>query len=134
MKENPPTDKITSCRKLLTIDQQIDKLIDDGLIIKDRAKAKRFLQLVNLNKLEIYFNLYRRKDRKFQEGTEFEYVVDLYYFNYDLCDEVSPANRVVEDFLKALLYDYFTNLPELNGDAFFHLKKDFYKPHCNLMN
>jgi len=66
-----------------TIDEQIDILLDRGLAIDDREKARRFLSDNNYYRISGY-SLTLRKDNTFYTGTSIDNIIDIYRFDAKL--------------------------------------------------
>ena len=66
-----------------TLDEQIDILIDRGLIIEDRLFAKKSLSMINYYRFSAY-TLTLRTDNTFYNNVTFNNVLDLYYFDKEL--------------------------------------------------
>lgn len=78
-------------RKAINLDEQIKLLQDRGMIIPDVDKAKEILFDVGYFRLGFYWfpfeSLYPQKHHRtheLKEGTNFETVVSLYYFDFNL--------------------------------------------------
>lgn len=78
-------------KQATTFQEQIQKLISHGLIIENEEKAMEVLGDIGYYRLGFYFfpfeNQYPKlenRDHQFREGTRFEEVVSLYYFDFDL--------------------------------------------------
>ena len=63
-----------------TIDQQVQILIDRGLIVSDIEIAKEFLNQVNYYRFSGYLKLFSAND-KLNENTTFENIVEVYNFD-----------------------------------------------------
>ena len=77
--------------KATTIDEQISLLESRGMKINDKEKAKENLLDIGYYRLGFYWfpfeKSYPRKSRRnheFKDGTEFDYAIKLYYFDFDL--------------------------------------------------
>lgn len=67
-------------KKPLTFDEQLDKLVEHGMIISDREKAKEILKRINYYRFTGYTLQFRKNpsDSDYIEGTSFETVYHLY--------------------------------------------------------
>ena len=77
--------------KATTIEEQIARLESRGMKIGDKVKAKENLLDIGYYRLGFYWfpfeKTYPRKFKRnhdFKEGTEFDYAIKLYYFDFDL--------------------------------------------------
>lgn len=77
--------------KAITVSKQIEQLKERGMIIEDLAKAEEVLLDIGYYRLGFYWfpfeasypNKYNRT-HLFREGTNFEHIVKLYYFDFSL--------------------------------------------------
>lgn len=99
--------------KLATnVDEQIAKLESRGMTICDKDKAKECLLDIGYFRLGFYWfpfeESYPRKmnrDHKFKEGTNFDYAIRLYYFDYNLRNIfLKYINRIEINFRTKLIY------------------------------
>lgn len=90
----------------LTYDQQVQKLITNGMIIHNKAWAKTVLQKYGYYRLSAYWYPYRVRDRqgmvtsRFSPGTTFEDAINLYYFDCKLRALILAAIEVVEPVIR----------------------------------
>ncbi len=77
--------------KATTIDQQIQKLRDRGVVISDEDKAKENLLDIGYFRLCSYLFPFEKtypklksRNHEFKAGTQFEDAVTLYYLDFDL--------------------------------------------------
>ncbi len=77
--------------KATTVDEQIILLGKRGMKMGDKDKAKENLLDIGYYRLGFYWFPFEksyprkhRRDHKFKEGTEFDYAIKLYYFDFDL--------------------------------------------------
>jgi abortive infection bacteriophage resistance protein len=68
----------------LTFDQQIDRLIERGLQIPNRNLALKTLQAISYYRFSAYFLPFQKETNKFNDGTKFEDVLQLYEFDRKL--------------------------------------------------
>lgn len=100
-------------KPFLTVQQQVAKLIDNGLDIPDKDEAEKILREIGYYRLSGYWFIFREEDdpsqvttrsgkrlekRKssFKEGTNFSTVRALYEFDEKLRDKVFEAIRTIE--------------------------------------
>ena len=102
-----------------TIDQQVQILIDRGLIVSDIEIAKEFLNQVNYYRFSGYLKLFSAND-KFNENTTFENIVEVYNFDCELRKLLYIYLGYIEVLIKTQLA---LNL-SLNIDAIFYLNKN----------
>jgi abortive infection bacteriophage resistance protein len=67
-----------------TYEQQVLLLKSRGLIIPDEARASRYLQQISYFRLSAYFLPYQKIKDQFNEGTEFDLILDNYKFDREL--------------------------------------------------
>jgi len=67
-----------------TYEQQISLLKKRGLIIPDEARASRYLQQISYFRLSAYFLPYQKIKDQFNEGIEFDLILDNYKFDREL--------------------------------------------------
>jgi len=69
-------------KRPLTLDEQVDLLVSRGLLISDRARAKRWLERTSYYRLSAYFLPIKIRDTdRYYSGATFEAVLDLYKFD-----------------------------------------------------
>lgn len=115
-----------------SIDQQIDQLIERGLVIDNRDLAKKYLKNISYFRLQgFWWELQEdKKDHKFIKGTNFEHVISLYTFDRKLRLLIFDALERVEVALRTKMVYYISN--ELNDwwwyeDSKCFFKQDFFK-------
>lgn len=86
MSKPKPQTKPSYSKPHNTFDQQVDRLISRGMIIKDRAFAIHTLERTNYYRLGVYWHTYEQDhtSHQFIKGTRFEDVVALYEFDRNL--------------------------------------------------
>lgn len=69
-----------------TLDEQVERLIQRGMIIKDRDQAKHFLQHLNYYRLSGYWLPFEADHvtHRFKPDTHFDQIIDLYIFDREL--------------------------------------------------
>lgn len=84
-------------------DEQLDLLIERGLIIDDRARALHYLQHLNYYRLEAYWLPFEesRNPHKFVKNTHFEQILDHYLFDRELRLHVLDAIERIEVSLRS---------------------------------
>lgn len=81
-----------------SLDQQVDILIDRGMNVADRERAKNLLQHLNYYRLSGYWLPFEasHNPHQFQAGTDFDQIIDLYVFDRELRLLVLDAIERVE--------------------------------------
>lgn len=87
----------------LTIEQQLDQLIQRGLHCNDRARALHYLTHLNYYRLGAYWLPFEadHPSHTFRAGTHFEHVLNLYVFDRELRLLVLDAIERVEVSIRA---------------------------------
>lgn len=77
--------------KATTVEEQISQLAIRGMKLGDKDKAKENLLDIGYYRLGFYWFPFEKsypkkhnRDHNFKEGTEFDYAIKLYYFDFDL--------------------------------------------------
>lgn len=99
-------------KKAIDVSRQIELLRQRGMTISDEDKAKEVLLDVGYYRLGFYwfpFEVsYPRKDcrtHEFRKGTKFDYIVKLYYFDFNLRNILTKyLNRIEINFRTFLTY------------------------------
>lgn len=81
-----------------TLDEQVDILIQRGMTVTDRKEAKTYLQHLNYYRLSGYWLPFEvsRSPHKFDPGTDFRQIIELYVFDRELRLLVLDAVERVE--------------------------------------
>ena len=95
-----------------TIEEQIAKLKNRGIVISNEAKAKEILSDIGYYRLGFYWfpfeKGYPKKNKrkhKFVNGSKFEDAVSLYYFDHDLRNILIPyLHRIEISFRTSVIY------------------------------
>lgn len=102
--------------KATDIEEQINKLEDRGMTILDKEKAKEVLLDIGYYRLGFYWfpfeKTYPRKenrDHKFKEGTNFDNIVKLYYFDFNLRNILLKYINRIEINLRTFIIYYMSN-------------------------
>lgn len=96
-----------------TIDRQMELLKERGMTFGDEKKAKENLLDIGYYRLGFYwfpfettFPRVKKRDHKFKEGTVFEDVIQLYYFDFDLRNIfLRYISRIEINFRTKLIYE-----------------------------
>ena len=88
-----------------TLDEQIEILLQKGLVIDDIEEAKNILLRENYFFLSGYRHLFlkSRGDRNFKEGTNFKEIYSLFSFDRQLRNIIFKNILIVENNLKSIL-------------------------------
>ena len=76
--------KRTYTKPPLTFDDQLTQLKDRELIIEDEVKAKRYLSNISYYRLSAYFLPYQKVKDTFDDGANFQRILDTYSFDREL--------------------------------------------------
>ncbi len=91
----------------ISLDQQVELLVQRGLRIDDREHAKHYLRFIGYYRLSGYFRFFARQDdparERIEEGTTFEDVLALYIFDRKLRALLMDAFERIEIAVKAVL-------------------------------
>ena len=95
--------KRTFAKPATTYDQQVELLLQRGMQIKDRAAAAFYLQHINYYRLGAYWLPFEadHAGHRFQSGTRFEDVLNLYVFDRELRLLILDAVERVEVSVRA---------------------------------
>ena len=85
----------------LTFDQQIELLESRGLLVTNQTYAKTKLEHISYYRLSAYFLPYQDEKDKFIEGTTFEDILELYYFDKELRKIIFNAIETMEVNIRA---------------------------------
>ena len=117
--------KIAFNKPPLTCDEHIDQLIERGLRVEDRCKAKRYLSNINYYRLIAYFNPFQEnvKTHQFKPDSSFENILKLYNFDRELrllvLDAVERIEISIRTQMTYCLSGYYkTTHPHLNSKLF----------------
>lgn len=114
-------------KKATTIEKQIQLLKERGMVIQDEEKAREVLLDIGFYRLGFYsfpfektFPSLKNRDHRLQEGTSFEDVLSLYYFDSDLRYILTAyLNRIEVNLRTYLTYtvsNYYSNSPTWFAD------------------
>src|SRR6185437_8345820 len=90
-----------------TIDNLIGKLVNQGLAINDLKKAKRYLTNIGFYRLSAYMSIFQSNttSRRFNKGTSFDDILNLYVFDRKLRLLLLDAIERVEIAIRANIID-----------------------------
>lgn len=89
-----------------TPEAQIKKLRERGCIIKDENLAKETLRYINYFRLSFYFVPFSVSKNKYEEGTTFEKILQIYEMDRKLRSILLAALEEVEITLRAAISNY----------------------------
>jgi abortive infection bacteriophage resistance protein len=110
----------------LSIDQQIDQLVDRGMMINNRPLATHFLSQINYYRLSAYWLPFEEdhKTHAFKKDTHFEQVLDLYSFDRELrllvLDAIERIEVAIRTTLAFQLSHRYGTHPHLVAELFKH--------------
>ncbi len=131
------------CKPALSLDQQVDLLIERGLVVPDREKAIHYLRFIGYFRLSGYFHAFYAKgstcpEYSFIPGTTFRTILDVYIFDRELRLLVMDAVERIEVAFRACISNtmslrhgphwfmdpaYFTD-PKLHDEFLSKIKKE----------
>lgn len=133
----PANDKIPA-----TISEQIAKLRERGCVIKNEAYARETLKYINYFRLSNYFEPFSVNKHKYEEGTTFEKILQIYDMDRKLRSVLIAALEEIEIALRAAVSNFhalkYGALGYLNPNTFTHshnhknfISKMDYLVECN---
>lgn len=103
-------------KEAINIDEQISLLRQRGMIIDNEDKAKEVLSDVGYYRLGFYWFPFERsypckvgRTHEFREGTNFDDIVRLYYFDFNLRGILTRYLNRIEIHLRTFLTYYVSN-------------------------
>lgn len=92
----------------LSLDDLVDRLVDRGLRVPDRGRARRYLRHIGYYRLSPYTIPFQHggPDHQLRDRTSFDDVLDLYVFDRTLRLLVIDALERVEVAVRAALTDH----------------------------
>ena len=97
-------------KKPTTIDEQIEKLSEHGIVISDVERTKSILSMTGYYRLSGYALQYRKapSDSNCIEGTTFDAIYQAYCFDADLRDCLRPYLEIAEVYYKTQIAYWFS--------------------------
>lgn len=93
----------------LSVEQQVENLKTLGLSISNVDVAKELLDNISYYRLIKAYSLeFKKKNSIYFTGTKFETIVDLYYFNSELCQIMYTMVEKIEILLRCRIGNYFS--------------------------
>mgnify|MGYP001193182960 CR=1 FL=1 len=91
----------------LSYEQQLDRLVERGVSVKDKAAAAVFLSHVNYYRFSGYCLAFEADRHAFIKGVTFDDIVGAYKFDVGLRDLLTEALEIIEiDFRTCLAYHF----------------------------
>lgn len=114
-------------KKILSFDNQIERLIGRGLLIPDVEKAKELLRNISYFRLQGYWWEFQadKEIHRFKEGTSFDDIINLYTFDRKLRLILFDAIERVEIALRSKLVYYLS----IELDQWWFENKDNFHNH-----
>ena len=110
-------------KKPLTYDEQLERLKESGIIIKDKNKAKEILSNINYYILTGYIYQYKNSDDKYTNGLTFDKMYRIYLFDKKFRNLLWCVIEIIEISLKTkIAYESAHKL-----GAFGYLEKSNFK-------
>lgn len=89
-----------------TINEQIAKLKERGCTIGDEKKARETLKYINYYRISNYFEPFSISKRKYEEGTTFEKVMQIYEMDRKFRSVLIAALEEIEIALRAAVSNF----------------------------
>ncbi len=102
----------------LTYEEQIEQLIDRGLVVTDKQKAVNFLRYCSYNRFSGYCVPFEQEKNKFFDGTTIEQIVALYEFDKNLRMLVLDGISQIEVYCRSqVAYNLTVNFLPICGES-----------------
>ncbi len=95
-------------QEAISVDEQVNNLVELGLTIDDENYAKQVLQRVSYYRLIKAYSITLKKDGRYMEGVTFDDIIDLYTFDQELRQLLFSLIENVEVSLRAVITNYFS--------------------------
>ena len=92
----------------ISVDEQINNLINLGLIIENVDNAKRILERISYYRLIKGYGINFKKDGHFKDNSKFEDIIYIYDFNSELRHLLFAFIEKIEISLRTSLVNYFS--------------------------
>lgn len=89
-----------------TINEQIAKLKERGCVIEDEKKARETLKYINYFRISNYFEPFSVSKHKYEDGTTFEKVMQIYEMDRKLRSVLIAALEEIEIALRAAISNF----------------------------
>lgn len=119
--------KVPYCKPVISAEEQLIKLKERGLIIKDEEKALRYLINIGYYRLSAYCHVFEKDPvtHEFRQNVDYQDVIDLYVFDRRLRSIVMEAIDRLEVAIRAR---WVYAITEEYQDPFVHLdSSSFYE-------
>lgn len=107
-----------------TADEQIEKMRERGCVIRDEQLVRDTLRYINYYRLSNYFEPFEVDRHKYEEGTTFEKILQIYEMDKKLRSVLIAALEEIEIALRATISNYhalkYGALGYLNPNTFSH--------------
>ncbi len=111
----------------LSLDELVDRLVDRGLVVRDRQRARRYLRHIGYYRLSPYMIPFRQgPDHALRVGTSFDDLLDLYVFDRALRLIMMDALERVEVAVRAALTDHMATTYD---DPHWYLATSYFRDH-----
>ena len=113
-------------KQAITLDQQIERLRNKGVLIKDENKARECLADIGYYRLGFYTHSFEmtyplldgRRQHKVRTDTTFEEIIALYYFDFDLRNILNKYLSRIEIAIRTTII-YELSIKYLSNPAWF---------------
>lgn len=95
-------------QKPTSIEEQINNLINLGLIISDKTDAERILKRISYYRIIKAYSITLKKNKKYLTGIELKDIVNLYTFDKELRHLLFSVIEDVEVHLRAAMTNFFS--------------------------
>lgn len=90
----------------LTHAEQVERLIEKGVVVKDKGRCESFLHRVNYYRFLAYLLTFRNKDGETYKNVPFEKAESIYYFDRELRSLLMSVIEEIEIHLRSALAYY----------------------------
>ena len=115
----------------LTLSEQVDRLVERGMIVEDRDEALRILGEINYYRFTGYAFLFQKENDHYHKGTSFAKIVQLIQFDSELRNVLMDALENIEIYARARIAHIFSLAHNRDGGAYydpaFAYNKDFHQ-------
>ena len=99
--------------RALSIEEQIVRLKENGLIIDDEKVAHKFLSIISYFRLASYWRPMEKLPHQFKPNSRFDNALSLYYFDKELRALIFSAIQSIEIALRTKVIHSFSMIPQL---------------------
>lgn len=109
--------KIPYTKKAKSLDEQIEELLQHGVVISDENKAKEYLSDIGYYRLGFYMHPFEKtyplldsqRSHKVHRGTKIEDIIAFYYFDFDLRNILNRYLSRIEVAVRTALLSELSN-------------------------